>query len=171
MILRPIFTTKLAERLQHGQAINLISPHGQGRRRTLRDLLTLLPASLPVTYIDLLRMNDERIQTTITSCSKTESPALLIVHNVNLLKTDSIIKALITTQNNNHISILCVSEHQSGDLCIQTKSMLLPPLNKQQLLAELKRRTLNLPHEVCDRILEEAAPYSALDQLMAEQEK
>ncbi|MDX8405543.1 MAG: hypothetical protein R8K50_05260, partial [Mariprofundus sp.] len=68
-------------------------------------------------------------------------------------------------------SILCVSEHQSGDLFIHTESILLPPLNKQQLLAELKRRALNLPPEVCNRILEEAAPYSALDQLMAEQEK
>ncbi|OIO74420.1 MAG: hypothetical protein AUJ57_02235 [Zetaproteobacteria bacterium CG1_02_53_45] len=51
--LRPEFTQSLATRLLAGQSINLLSPHGQGRRRTLQDLRHILPESLRIHQINM----------------------------------------------------------------------------------------------------------------------
>jgi len=51
--LRPEFTYSLADRLICGESINLISPHGQGRRRTLEDLCTFLPGSTMTIQINM----------------------------------------------------------------------------------------------------------------------
>ena len=51
--LRPAFTEDLAARLAEGACINLVSPHGQGRRRTLADLYGCLPSSMQVLQANL----------------------------------------------------------------------------------------------------------------------
>ena len=51
--LRPEFTYSLADRLICGESINLISPHGQGRRRTLEDLCRFLPGSTMAIQINM----------------------------------------------------------------------------------------------------------------------
>jgi len=51
--LRPEFTSQITNQLLAGESINLISPHGQGRRRTLHDLRQNLPSSLQVFHINM----------------------------------------------------------------------------------------------------------------------
>jgi hypothetical protein len=47
---RPVFTRRLAERLQNGQVFNLTAARGQGSTRLMKDLAEALPQAL---YLDL----------------------------------------------------------------------------------------------------------------------
>ncbi|MDQ6969952.1 MAG: hypothetical protein Q9M16_05540 [Mariprofundus sp.] len=51
--LRPEFTSELSHQLLAGASLNMISPHGQGRRRTLQDLQHQLPASLQIIHMNI----------------------------------------------------------------------------------------------------------------------
>lgn len=52
-MLRPRFTRRLADRLLHGEAINLTGNHGTGRRRTLADLASLLAGRATLLRTDM----------------------------------------------------------------------------------------------------------------------
>ncbi|PCI43671.1 MAG: hypothetical protein COB41_06475, partial [Proteobacteria bacterium] len=51
--LRSEFTHQLFDVLLQGESINLISPHGQGRRRTLHDLRGIFPKSWKTFQVDM----------------------------------------------------------------------------------------------------------------------
>ncbi len=51
--LRPRFTFQLCDALLAGESINVISPHGQGRRRTLQDLQRILSKSWRIFQVDM----------------------------------------------------------------------------------------------------------------------
>jgi len=167
MILRPVFTAQLAERLRNGVSINLVSPHGQGRRRTLDDLRSLLPGSLCIAYIDLLRMNRADIEAAVAQCMHTVKPTLLIAHNIERVQDNTLLKGIIAVENRHNINILYVSENREHQLPIRTENLLLPPLSEAELRAEIKHRHLNLDQLTIDLLLKQPSPYSALEQLTA----
>jgi len=51
--LRPAFTASLAGFVLSGESVNLISPHGQGRRRTLEDLRRFIPGSTMIIQLNM----------------------------------------------------------------------------------------------------------------------
>jgi len=51
--LRPEFTSHITVQLLAEESINLIRPHGQGRRRTRYDLRQNLPASIHVFHMNM----------------------------------------------------------------------------------------------------------------------
>jgi len=164
VILRPEFTTHLAERLVTGESINLISPHGQGRRRTLQDLRSLMPASLPVQYIDL-RLHQDDLEAVICACLKQQEQGLLILHNFNLLQNHDLISQLNAINKLNHISLLYISEDKTLQDLLAAESVHLPPLSSCQMVAEIKRRRLDPDACTVEQLLSDPAPYTALTTL------
>ncbi len=55
--LRPEFTALLTAKILTGESLNLISPHGQGRRRTLHDLRHNLPKPLQLFHFNMRNIN------------------------------------------------------------------------------------------------------------------
>jgi len=164
VILRPEFTTQLVTRLLAGVSINLISPHGQGRRRTLQDLRSLLPTSLPVQYIDL-RLHQDDLEAVICACLKQQEQGLLILHNVDLLQDHDLIPQLNETSKLNNINMLYVSEDETHQDILAAESVYLPPLSKSQIVAEIKHRGLNADTDTVELLLNDPAPYTALAKL------
>jgi hypothetical protein len=164
VILRPEFTLQLAKLLLGGASINLISPHGQGRRRTVKDLRAVIPSSLTVQYIDL-RLNPDDLQTTVSGCLQQQNTILLIVHNFNLLQNDVVIERLNSIKNISYISLLCISENAEDQPSLNAENIYLPPLTQSQLIAEINYRGLAAEVTTVDRLLTQPVPYSALDQL------
>lgn len=132
---------QLAERLLGGESINLISPHGQGRRRTVNDLRAVIPSSLSVQYIDL-RLNPDGLKATVYDCLQQHHPLLLIVHNFNLLQDQRVIEQLNSIKKLNHISLLCISENAKDQPSLAAENINLPPLTHSQLMAEINCRGL-----------------------------
>jgi len=107
-LLRPAFTRQLAERLLSGEHIQLVSPHGLGRRQTVTDLRSLLPAPITVTYIDLLRMDQQLLPAMIDACHTQQGAVVLIVHNIDQLNEQSLITQLNRLKPLPHVGLLCV---------------------------------------------------------------
>jgi len=152
-LLRPAFTKELAARLQQGASINLTAPHGLGRRRTLQDLRTLLPADMCVLYADMKFSADDFTATLADLCqqaglsSKTiqhagqlidalsHKPALLILHNFDLLRNDShdplfnsaLLPYLTEFCRHPHLALLTVCEAAYADWPLPCEPMPLPP--------------------------------------------
>ena len=113
IMLRPVFTQDLADALLAGKHVNLVSPHGRGRRQTLLDLETFL-LDVVVRKIDLKREQDtwkEWLEGTLSL----NSQVIVIIHNIEYIKQyqqqalDDLMK----------FTLLCVSEQPFAD-----KSML-----------------------------------------------
>ncbi|ATX82024.1 hypothetical protein Ga0123462_1160 [Mariprofundus ferrinatatus] len=138
-ILRPEFTISLADRLCLGESINLISPHGQGRRRTLEDLQQYIPPSILIIQINMCfyRLDYKGLLKAISSnfwhhddqisslgdifdqMQEKSLNALLILHNFDELWCSNhlqesyprrFIDDLNDIRNRANISLLCVSE-------------------------------------------------------------
>ncbi len=167
MLLRPEFTQKLAAELAAGNSINLISPHGQGRRRTLQDLTSLLSSSLEVIQLDL-RRQPFAVEQTVATFLKREKPGLLIIHNFDRLQNQSVIAQLKAIQTHTQFSLLTVSETAENLSALHIRQLKLPAINKIQLLQEVTRRKLDntlSATEIAEWLLQQQSPYSLLDEL------
>lgn len=183
--LRPEFTHQLIELLQQGKNINLISPHGQGRRRTLQDLRSTLAKSWRVFQVDmrdiekhgltildvlLKQANIEKlpdIQEFTLKMNKTSIYHLIIIHNYQFLTDLNVISSLNEIEQYPYVSLLCVSEEKEQCSTLIAEDCILPAVTSQQLLVEIDRRDLALNENdmtlLVDFLLHQATPYSSLD--------
>ncbi|MFC1542649.1 hypothetical protein ACFL4M_02050 [Pseudomonadota bacterium] len=167
--LRPDFTLKLKNRLLRGESINLISQHGQGRRRTLEDLRSLLPDSIAVQQLDLRRDPVDPVDW-LSEAVNSSRNSLLILHNFDELNEETnsnqqFIEQLNSIEMQPTISLLSVAEKRAVQ-SLRTTPLLLPVLTSKQLCRELERHQPKLPEnklaEVANRLLLDKAPYTAL---------
>jgi len=146
--LRPEFTQSLATRLLAGQSINLISPHGQGRRRTLQDLRHTLGQSLVIYQISMrdyhadikgfynelsIQMShpcleDDDLAGLFDAIEQSGQQALLILHNFDEIRNrmalaggynQAFMQALNSVSHRDNIALLCVGESEYGDYLLQ----------------------------------------------------
>jgi hypothetical protein len=192
--LRPEFSRALAERLSEGDCINLISPHGQGRRRTLEDLRRhCLPATTHVLQANLrdypqslsTMLGDLSTQAGLAGTGSMEAlldrlpqmagRTLIVLHNFDELNPclasgydDAFFEALNGIHERVGIALLCVCEQVPEAWPLQIESIHLPPLTPEQLMAELARRNFAVPPEswpdIANWLAVQPAPYSLLEQ-------
>jgi len=191
--LRPAFTMELAERLQAGGTINLISLHGQGRRRTLTDLRQCLPSSLRVLQANLRDCPHSltalldtlarqvglaeitTLEALLDRLASDHAATLIILHNFDELQPgeasgydDPFFMGLNSIANRETIALLCISEQLPNTWPLQIEALPLPPLNRLQLLDELYRRqppgTADKWPEIAAWLASQDAPYTLLDQ-------
>lgn len=183
--LRPEFTYQLLESLQQGKNINLIGPHGQGRRRTLQDLRSILPESWRVFQMDmrdiekrkssllnelLEQVNIENISNIHECMSKMNETSiyhLIVIHNFESLTDLSVIYYLNEIKIYPYLLLLCVSENKKRNAALLATDCILPVVTSKQLLAEIKRRDLALEQDdlllLAGFLLQQTSPYSLLD--------
>ncbi len=192
-LLRPEFTSTLADRLLHGAGINLVGPHGQGRRRTLADLYDCLPDSLQVLQANLREyphslaamLADLRAQAELADAGRFDdlldrlqarhARTLIILHNLDELQKgrdsgydDGFFTLLNGMDGHVGLSLLCISEclHEAWPLDIE--AVMLPPLSEAQILAELKRRQPPVATSawpgIAAWITAQPTPYTLLEQ-------
>ncbi len=168
-LLRPEFTRSLADKLSVGACINLISPHGQGRRRTLEDLRSLLPVSIDVQQLDLRRDSVDPLAWLLRNLDSSRK-MLLILHNFDELSEDDIshqpfIERLNSITKQPTVSLLAVSAKRATQ-SVRMTPLLLPSLTSKQLSRELEQHQPELPEhertEIVSRALLDKAPYTAL---------
>jgi len=184
--LRPEFTYQLLGSLVQAKSIRLISPHGQGRRRTLQDLRRLFPESWDVLQLDmrgienteLACVNELSKQAKIENIStihdlfhkmdKTSIYFLVIVHNFDLLTDINVISCLNSIEKYPYISLLCVSDKIQQKTALFAKDCMLPAITSRQLLNEITRRdwqfTKEEMHMCVEFLLQQSSPYSLLDE-------
>ena len=167
--LRPAFTEDLAARLAEGACINLVSPHGQGRRRTLADLYGCLPSSMQVLQANLRHypqslaamLADLYSQAGLTDVGpdiggfddlldrlpERRHATLIILHNLDELEFGeasgydaAFFAALNATRGRDGLSLLCVTGRVHGAWLPDIGTVMLPPLTVDEILAELRRR-------------------------------
>ena len=154
-LLRPEFTHSLAARLLQGARINLTAPHGLGRRRTVQDLRTLLPPDMLVLYADIKLCADDFAGTLRDLCvqaalqdgdishlgqliealGETRKAALLILHNVDLLRDaphdrlfdTALLPSLAHIAAYPQLALLTVSETIHPDWPLPCEHLPLPP--------------------------------------------
>ena len=120
---RPKFTQALADTLLACNHVNLVSPHGRGRRQTLLDLETLL-GDVVVRKIDLKREQDTW-KNWLDDTLSLNGQVIVIIHNIEYLeeKCRYTLKPLSLSRNR---SILCVLEHEDNALNQQAEYLELP---------------------------------------------
>jgi len=156
-LLRPAFTASLAARLSAGASINLCAAHGLGRQRTVADLRSVLPAEIRVLYADMkfcatdfpatLRdlcaqagLDDATISdlgNLLAALAHNPAPALLILHNVDLLRSDphdplfdtALLPYLARFAKHPNLALLTVSEAIHPDWPLPCEHLSLPPLD------------------------------------------
>ncbi len=183
--LRPEFTFQLRDALLAGESIHLISPHGQGRRRTLQDLRIIFPKSWRTLQVDMktveksgLTLLDEllkqvkikniaNIHDFLSKLNKTSTYSLIIIHNFHLLTDLNVISCLNEIRNYPYLSLLCVLEKKQENSTLLARAYMLPRVTSEQLLAEIKRRGFALNKEDVELLavflLQQTSPYSLLD--------
>ena len=129
--LRPDFTRMLADHLLLGSNINLSGAHGQGRRRTLKDLCHTLPDSVRIHQFDFRRdRSDPAIG--LEENDYNSDQTLLVLHNFNELepgeRSQMFLDRLIQLCTRNNISLLCVTEREEQN-SLKLESFQLPPLS------------------------------------------
>ncbi len=112
-MLRPAFTQALADMLLAGKHVNLVSPHGRGRRQTLLDLEALL-GNVVVRKIDLKR-EQNKWKEWLDDTLRISGQVIVIIHNIEYIKAHQQ-QALSGLKK---FTLLCVSEQPLAD-----KSML-----------------------------------------------
>ena len=128
--LRPEFTRLLADHLLLGSNINLSGAHGQGRRRTLKDLCHILPDSLQIHQFDFRRDRTDPLLWLEESADSSDQ-TLLILHNFNEMelgeRAQTFLDHLIRLSNQQNISLLCITECEEQN-SLKLESFQLPPL-------------------------------------------
>jgi len=122
-LLRPAFTHALADTLLAGKHVNLISPHGRGRRQTLLDLEGLLNDVL-VRKIDLKREQnkwDLWLEETLGLSGQT----VVIIHNIEYANPEQK-QRLECLSSDNRFCFLCTLEHKSHALALSANNTVLP---------------------------------------------
>ncbi|GAV19875.1 hypothetical protein MMIC_P0833 [Mariprofundus micogutta] len=138
-LLRPEFTLSLAEQLLKGQSINLLSPHGQGRRRTLKDLRDILPDIMQIFHVNMrdycsnfkafcgelasqngcINTGNDNLAELLDGMTQKACQTLLILHNFDEIRNSQAIaggynttffQALNSIQERQNMSLLCVCE-------------------------------------------------------------
>jgi len=175
--LRPEFTAALAHRLLAGACINLISPHGQGRRRTLADLRIALPDALQIFQIDMRSyknnyqafyddlhiqlgspsMDTNQITQLLNLLEKSAQPCLLILHNFDAIRHRKAVKsgynshfihALNSIPGRTNIGLLCVSEYAHQHYLLSADGAILPG-------SKLRAEAMQLPSLTSGQLLAE----------------
>ena len=130
--LRPEFTRMLADHLLLGSNINLSGAHGQGRRRTLKDLCHILRDSVHIHQFDFRRDLSDPLTWLEEHDDNSSSQTLLILHNFNEMESDEkrqlFLDRLIKLCNRRDISLLCITECEEQNL-LKLDSFQLPPLS------------------------------------------
>ncbi len=122
-MLRPAFTQALADTLLAGNHVNLVSPHGRGRRQTLLDLETLL-GDVVVRKIDLKR--EQNIwQTWLDDTLSLNGQIIVIIHNIEYIKEEHK-HALQHLRLSKNMTLLYVLEHENHALNQQAQYLELP---------------------------------------------
>lgn len=102
---------------------------------------------------------------------------LLILHNFDELQPggtsgydDGFFELLNGIHDRSGLSLLCVSEHLRHNWLLQLEEMHLPPLTKEQIMDELRRRGVAEPElpKTAGRLLQQKTPYVALGTLHPE---
>lgn len=172
--LRPEFTDSLATRLLAGESLILISPHGQGRRRTLADLRDSLPKTRLIIQInmsthitDYKGFIDQFVQecrhqaSVITSLNnvlelleKRHEQVVIILHNFDEIRnreavssgySATLFKELNSIRQRSNISLLCVCEQGFDNYLLQSDGTELPG-------SELNSETVRLPDLTAEQI-------------------
>ena len=167
MMLRPEFTETLADKLLAGGCVNLISPHGQGRRRTLKDLSSILEGGLVIKQFNL-REQQQDLLSLITAFLNNENQGLFILHNFELLGDQTLIPWLNKIKLVPRLSLLTVSEDESSQVLLDIEALKLPAVSKDELMAEITFRQLDgklSAAQIASWLLQQHSPYSLLDQL------
>ncbi len=112
-MLRPAFTQALADTLLAGKHVNLVSPHGRGRRQTLLDLETILN-DVTVSKIDLKR-EQGKWKIWLKDALSIKGQLIVVIHNIEYIMDDQ--KQAL--EDLKKFTLLCVSEQ-----CLQDKSMI-----------------------------------------------
>jgi hypothetical protein len=183
--LRSEFTFQLRDALLAGESINLISPHGQGRRRTLQDLHVIFPKSWRILQVDMKAVeksestfldellkqgkveNISNIHDFMLKLNNTSIYHLIIIHNFHLFTDLNVISCLNEIEDYPYLSLLCVSEKQPQHASLLAGAYMLPRVTSAQLLVEIKRRDFCLNQEdvllLAAFLLQQTSPYSLLD--------
>ncbi|MDX8387573.1 MAG: hypothetical protein R8M46_03435 [Ghiorsea sp.] len=165
MLLRPEFTDCLVDKLLTGENINLISPHGQGRRRTLKDLKLVLKGKIQIEQFDVLRDNSADLISIIKRLEQVNEQSLLILHNYDLFN-DKTLKQ--TIRGMKKTVILTVSETLKSTLDTAVTQLVLPKLTHEELINEIESRgtfylNASQTKEFAASLLLESAPYTCLE--------
>jgi len=141
MVLRPEFTSKLASQLLEGVSLNLISQHGQGRRRTIQDLRHILPSDVKVFYCDMKRhmgsVYDYFCQ--IKGTCQENNQNIVIIHNVQPeLYEKPLLNILQQIEGLHHTVLLTVSEEKKCEFLLGYRDVILPLISKEQVVNELQ---------------------------------
>ena len=108
-LLRPAFTQDLADTLLAGNHVNLVSPHGRGRRQTLLDLESLLDG-VNVRKIDLKREQD-KWQSWFGETLSLNGQTIVIIHNIECISQ----RQKEALEDLKKFTLLCVSEQPLAD--------------------------------------------------------
>ncbi|PCI00832.1 MAG: hypothetical protein COB79_05035 [Zetaproteobacteria bacterium] len=123
-MLRPAFTQHLADTLLAGKHVNLISPHGRGRRQTLLDLETLLD-DVVVRKIDLKR-EQNKWQSWLEDTLILSVQVIVIIHNFDVYFRSTIELDLERLSQQNNLTFLCIVEHEITHNVYSVQSIILP---------------------------------------------
>jgi len=183
--LRSEFTFQLRDALLAGESINLISRHGQGRRRTLQDLHVIFPKSWRILQVDMKAVeksestfldellkqgkveNISNIHDFMLKLNNTSIYHLIIIHNFHLFTDLNVISCLNEIEDYPYLSLLCVSEKKQENSTLLARGYMLPRVTSEQLLAEIKQRDFVLNQAdmllLAAFLLQQTSPYSLLD--------
>lgn len=167
MQLRPEFTMKLSLKVLLGGFVNLVGPHGQGRRRTLSDLFEVLPASMPIIFYDL-KQGEEELISLLALFAGQHGQVLFVLHNVNLLQNRKLLEALIEEAAKHHKALLTVSESEDDLEYTPDAQVVIPQLTAAEINRELVNRGMakeEITGELITSIANRADPYSAMAEL------
>jgi len=160
-LLRPAFMRALAACLEHGASINLTAPHGFGRRRTLQDLRTVLAAEMHILHADMKFCANDFTGMLADLCAQTHlhvsnighlgqliealaqkpEPALLILHNFDLLRPgmldpahdplfdSDLLPYLNTVADHPHLALLTFCEDIYADWPLPCEHLPIPPIS------------------------------------------
>lgn len=157
---RPVFTRRLAERLQNGQVFNLTAPRGQGSTRLMKDLAGALPQAL---YLDLAdpELRPEHIWPEATDANvnswgevlpiwrQQDVPPVLLLDHLDRVATPScfdpaFFEALQPIWLSPRLGMLFATERPRGEGGVDgswpdTEVVALPPLGFKRIKEELTR--------------------------------
>jgi len=172
MVLRPEFTSELARQLLEGASLNLISQHGQGRRRTIQDLCHILPHDVKVFYCDMKRHRGKVYDwlAQIRDVCHETNQNIMIIHNMQPeLYEAPLLNILQQIEDQHHTVLLTVSEEKKCKSLLGYKNVILPLISKEQVMNELQCRDFSITKtshsKIADWVLTQPSPYTLLDRL------
>ncbi|MDX8398155.1 MAG: hypothetical protein R8K49_07550 [Mariprofundaceae bacterium] len=181
-------TQDLMTKLECYRCVNLISPHGQGRRRTLRDIQYLLPDDWQLLKVDMKMIENQAEAVLSSLCvqakmnnipdftclfealNKKANRVLIIIHNFDILDDSSVYLALNELHQYEYLMLLITTVHeQHGELIRYAQPCLIADISTEQMRREMERRFPKLPAAVLEEkladLMRQPLPYHCLDEL------